>query len=72
MNGEFNIDAIEPNELEVLGYKDIGQTENEDWGVDAIYAKQEDGSWTYINVSFRNHTRSVQWALKDGVYYEPK
>lgn len=44
----------------------IGQTENEEYGVNGIYARKVRNEWEYACVWFRYKDGTLQWIMKNG------
>lgn len=48
---------------------EIGQSENHDWGLQNIHARQRaDGTWEYACVGWSFHTSWLKWILRDGQF----
>lgn len=44
----------------------IGQTQNEDYGVDSVHAKKLKNGWVYANLWWRYQVPTLSWVLENG------
>jgi hypothetical protein len=51
---------------QVLKWKSIGQTYNEEWGVDDIRAKKINGQWVYAQIHYRHGVTFLGFVLING------
>lgn len=51
---------------DVLKWPEIGDTYNEDYGVDGVRAKKINGAWAYVQLEWRYHVPSVGFIFYNG------
>jgi hypothetical protein len=49
---------------------DVGQTYNDESGVDQLVAKQVGSSWVYVQIEWHYRSARIGFILKDGVKYD--
>ena len=49
---------------------DIGQTYNEETGVDQVVAKKVKDNWVYVQIEWHFQRASIGFIIKDGVLYD--